>query len=91
MPEYDQYLEEYVYEKIWSELSAKDKEIMAFIAEKGTSKIKEIREALSIKSSDMSTYRARLYRKGMVDTSTYGSLSIILPRLSEIIQMWMME
>lgn len=91
MPEYDQYLEEYVYEKIWSELSERDKEIMSFIAQNGTAKIKEIREALSIKSGDMSTYRARLYRKGLVDTSTYGSLSIILPRLSEIIQMWTME
>ena len=28
MPEYDQYLDEYVYSKIWAELSPKDKEIL---------------------------------------------------------------
>ena len=32
LPEYDQYLEEYVYEKIWSELSKGDKELLVAMA-----------------------------------------------------------
>ena len=35
MPEYDQYLDEYVYSKIWAELSPKDKEILSVISESG--------------------------------------------------------
>ena len=88
MPEYDQYLEEYVYEKLWSELSTKDKEIMSVLAETGRANIKDLREKLDMKSGDMSTYRKRLIRKGMVDASEYGKLSIVLPRFAEIIKMW---
>lgn len=88
IPEYDQYLEEYVYEKLWSELSEKDRKIMSILAEKGTTSIKDLREKMNMKSGDMSIYRNRLIRKGVVDGSEYGKLSISLPRFSEIIQMW---
>ena len=35
LPEYDQYLDEYVYSKIWSELSMQDKEILTVISVTG--------------------------------------------------------
>ena len=36
LPEYDQYLEEYVYSKIWSEMSELDKKIVYEISQKRT-------------------------------------------------------
>ena len=49
MPEYDQYLDEYVYSKIWAELSPKDKEILSVISESGYQSVKDIREKLDMK------------------------------------------
>ena len=43
-----QYLEEYVYDKIWSEISGKDKEILYAIAKTPSGKIQEIREKLDL-------------------------------------------
>ena len=90
LPEYDQYLEEYVYEKLWSELSDRDREVMSTLATEGKMKTKELREKLDISSGEMSTYRTRLARKGIVDVSKYGTISIALPRFAEIIQLWNM-
>ena len=82
---YDEYLQSYVYQKIWSELSEKDKIVMLAISRKRKIKNKELREELGFSSSLMSIYRDRLKRKGLIDTSEYGVLSIILPRLDHYI------
>lgn len=87
IPQYDDYLENYVYEKIWFELSAKEKEIIELIIKNGEMKIADIRSAIDINSSNMSVYRERLKYKGLVDVSHYGYLSLKLPRFAEIIQM----
>lgn len=41
LPEFSQYLEEYVYEKIWSELSKGDKELLVAMAKPMTPKWKQ--------------------------------------------------
>ena len=41
LPEYDQYLEEYVYSKIWLDMSEKDKEILQVLAVSGEIKVKK--------------------------------------------------
>lgn len=89
LPEYDQYLEEYVYSKIWSEMSEKDKEIMQKLAESGEIKVKDLREQLEMSSEQFSVYRERLKRKGVIDTRKYGKISMALPRFEEFIQMRM--
>ena len=89
LPEYDQYLEEYVYSKIWSEMSDKDKEIMQKLAESGDIKVKDLREQLEMSSEQFSVYRERLKRKGVIDTRKYGKISMALPRFEEFIQMRM--
>ena len=89
LPEYDQYLEEYVYSKIWSEMSDKDKEIMQQLAESGEIKVKDLREQLEMSSEQFSVYRERLKRKGVIDTRKYGKISMALPRFEEFIQMRM--
>lgn len=84
---FDSLLNERSYEKIWSELSGKEKKICKVMAS-GKTKIKDIREAAKLNSGEMSTYRRRLNVKGLVDVSSYGSMSFILPRFSEIISEW---
>jgi len=69
IPEYRQHLEEYIYEKIWSELSSKDKDIVYGIAKCQSRKVKEIREMLGIKNNEFIPYRKRIMKKGIVDGS----------------------
>ncbi len=88
LPEFDQYLQELVYQKIWQELSSKDQDVLATIAKSGRSRIKDIREALGFSSSLMSVYRERLKQKGLVDTRDYGYLSLTLPRFENFIELY---
>ena len=90
LPEYDQYLEEYVYSKIWSEISEKDKEILQVLAVSGEIKVKNLREKLGLASEQFSVYRERLKRKGVIDTRQYGMVSMALPRFEEFIKMRML-
>lgn len=85
LPEYDQYLEEYVYDKIWSELSELDRRILIEMSVSGETRVKRIREKLDMKSELFSVYRERLKRKGVLDTSKYGEVSFILPRFAEFV------
>ena len=79
IPEYRQYLEEYVYEKIWSELSSRDREIAYAIAKCNSGKIKDIRQFLDIESNQFNPYRKRLIKKGIIDGSEYGIVKFTLP------------
>ena len=91
LPEYDQYLDEYVYSKIWSELSMQDKEILTVISVTGETRVKNIRESLSMNSNLFSVYRERLKRKGVVDTREYGRMSLALPRFDEFVKIRQLE
>lgn len=90
LPEYDQYLEEYVYSKIWLDMSEKDKEILQVLAVSGEIKVKNLREKLGLASEQFSVYRERLKRKGVIDTRQYGMVSMALPRFEEFIKMRML-
>ena len=48
LDDFRQYLEDYVYEKIWAELSKGDRRILFGIARSDTGKISEVREILKI-------------------------------------------
>lgn len=87
LPEYDQYLDEYVYSKIWSELSVQDKEILGVISETGETRVKTIRENLNMNSGLFSVYRERLKRKGVIDTREYGRMALALPRFDEFVKL----
>ena len=91
LPEYDQYLDEYVYSKIWSELSMQDKEILTVISVTGETRVKNIRESLNMNSNLFSVYRERLKRKGVVDTREYGRMSLALPRFDEFVKIRQLE
>lgn len=86
LPEYDQYLQEYVYEKIWSELSSQDRDVLTVISSCDSDRVKDIREKLGMNSQQFSVYRDRLKRKGVINTQEYGRISISLPRFAEFVQ-----
>ena len=80
LPQYDQYLEEYVYSKIWSELSENDKKVVQSMSENGETDVTAIRKGLGMTPSEFSVYRDRLKKKGLINTEQYGHISFILPR-----------
>jgi hypothetical protein len=77
--DYKLYLEEYVYEKVWSELSANDKKICYGIAKTESGKISDIRSLLKLETNQFNPYRKRLIRKGLIQGDTYGYVSFALP------------
>ena len=77
--EYEQYLSEFVYDKIWSELSQKDRIVTRGIAETESGKIKEIREHLGMETNEFNPYRKRLIKKGIVSGETRGYIFFTLP------------
>lgn len=86
--EFDEIMEEYSYEKIWSELSEKDREIVKLLAKNGRMKVKDIQDKVGMSSGAFSTYRQRLGRGGIVSLEEYGYCEIMLPRFAEIINRW---
>lgn len=85
LAEYDQYLEEYVYSKIWSEMSDWDKKILKVISVSGETRVKNIREKIKMKSEQFAVYRDRLKRKGVINTEEYGRIKLALPRFEEFV------
>lgn len=80
-----QYLEEYVYDKIWSELSDKDKKVVNAIAVSGSHKIKDVRELLDMESNEFGPYKKRLLRKGVINNDR-GYVSLSLPLFDEYVK-----
>lgn len=82
----DQYLYEYVYEKVWSELSSNDRKIMLAFNDSETQTTEELTNGSGIGQSSFGTYRLRLMRKGLLSSPMHGSLSIVLPRFNEFMK-----
>ncbi|MBO6299212.1 MAG: winged helix-turn-helix domain-containing protein, partial [Lachnospiraceae bacterium] len=88
LEEYDRTLSEYVYEKIWYELPETEERIVTLLIRNGRMKNQAIREELDLTDKQMSVYRDRLKRRGIIDVSSYGYLDILLPRFREIASFW---
>lgn len=86
LPEYGRYLEDYVYEKLWNELSALDKKLLKAMASDNDGTVKSIREKLGMTSNKFSVYRERLLRKGLIASPEYGYLEFALPRFREFLR-----
>ncbi len=79
LSEYEQYLSEFVYDKLWSELSMKDRLVAKAIVDTDSKIIKDIRELLNMSTNEFNPYRQRLIKKGIVDGSKRGLLYFTLP------------
>lgn len=85
MSSYQEYLEDYVYEKVWAELSSLDKKMTYGIANVSSGRIVEIREYLGIDSNLFNQYRKRLIKKGIIEGDTYGYVHFQLPLFEEYV------
>lgn len=83
---FDEALSRYVYEKIWSELSAMDKWYLKFISRKGVIETSELLAITKKKQNEFAQYRARLRDKGIIDVSTHGIVKLILPRFDVFVK-----
>ena len=85
IPLLKQYLEENVYEKMWIEISGKDRQLLYGVARSESGKAKEIKEIVEMSDDAYSVYRDRLIKKGLVDGSGHGYLRLTLPYFGEYI------
>ena len=83
--EYKQYLQEYVYEKIWQEMSAEDQRVVYGIAKCPGGSVSAIRQFLSMSSNGFTPYRTRLIRKGIINGDVYGIVRFELPLFDEFV------
>ena len=80
----DEYLDEYVYNKIWSSLSEQDRNIVLQLSDDRAVRVKEICDAIDMSSSSFSKYRERLMNKGLITTKQHGYVELALPRFRSI-------
>ena len=83
--EFDRYLREYVYEKIYFDLPEKEKQIVVTLSKNGEYKISNIMNELNMDKSNISQYRDKLLKKGVLVKSGWGKLEFALPRFKEYV------
>ncbi|SDA75954.1 ATPase [Butyrivibrio sp. INlla18] len=91
MLKFDDALSHYVYKKMWSELSEKDKWFMSFIVKKESMPVSELLEITGQKKNEFSQYRERLRDKGLIDVSARGIIKYKLPRFDTFVNNMQME
>lgn len=84
--EFDAQIADCSYDKIWAELSDRDKEVLYYIAEEGIASVESVRNKLNMTSASFSTYRMRLIKQGVVNPVRHGYLEICLPRFDEYVR-----
>lgn len=77
--DFRRYLEEYVYEKIYSEMSPRDREVAIGIAKSDAGNVDDIKKILNVTQSEWNPYRKRLIDKGIINVPERGMVSFTLP------------
>lgn len=83
--QYDEYLCQYVYEKLWNELTGVEKNILKQIKTQESIKINELIKRCNSNSSYINLYKDRLIKKGIIFSPAYGHICFSLPRFKEFI------
>lgn len=86
LPELRQTLDEYIYEKIWSEMSQKDRMVAYAIANTPDGRIADIREKIHMDTNEFNPYRKRLIRKGILDGTQRGHVRFLLPLFEDFVK-----
>lgn len=84
----DALLDDFVYKKIWQGMSDKDKEIALAMPSDAPIKVQDLCSAIDMTSASFSKYRERLINKGIIYTPQRGYVEFVLPRFSQVIQMY---
>jgi len=83
---YDEYLKEYVYDKIWSELANVDRQILTLLAESDDGDVETIYKKMNMKKTTFASYRDKLIKNGVIHSIGWGFIEFSLPRFSEYIK-----
>lgn len=81
--EFDYYLSEYVYDKIYYELTTNEQKIVNAIKTDNDIKIKDLISRTKMNTSSMNVYRTRLLKKGVLTSNSYGTVCFALPRFND--------
>ena len=82
---YRQYLDDYVYDKIWAEMSRVDRRVARAAAQVHDGRISAIREILGMESNQFAPYRRRLIRKGVLNGDERGFVRFALPCFEDFV------
>lgn len=74
-----QYLDEYAYDKIWSEMSEGDRGVARAMVRAKSERVRDVRQEAAMTTNQFNPYRDRLVKKGIVDGSVYGYVRFCLP------------
>ena len=85
--EYDEFLDDFVYKKIWSSLTAKEREIIRAIPEDEV-KTGAICGKIGMNNGSFSKYRDKLIVKGILESPKHGYVSLALPRFYEVTEFY---
>lgn len=83
--EFDQYLAEYVYDKVYSELSTMEQKIVKAFQTNESVSSSDIAKRINQETKYMSVYRSRLMKEGVIFAPSYGMLQFTLPRFNEFL------
>lgn len=88
IPYFDERMSEYCYDKIWEDLPESEKRFVSLLScAKGNKlKAKDIISKMETTQKAYSVFRDRLVKKGVVDGSEHGSVSLALPRFGDYVQ-----
>jgi len=78
--QFDNYMAEYVYDKLYSELSSREQEILKSFGSNEAIRIKDLCDKSNFDIKYISVYRDRLIKKGVIFSPSYGNLEFTLPR-----------
>ena len=86
LPSFDEKMASYCYEKVWDDLSEKEKEIITLLAQNGEMRTGDIAAKIGVTDKTFSVQRDRLIKKGIIDGSDHGLVRIALPRFDEFVK-----
>lgn len=81
--EFDQYMEDYVYDKVFSGLSSNEQRLLLSFKTNETVKVEGLRERSGFSFKTTGVYRDRLLKKGILQNPKYGYLKFSFPRFAE--------
>lgn len=85
LADYDQYLSDYVYEKIYAGLSDSEKKILGSFKDGSPLKTSEICKRTGYSQKYIGVYRDRLCKGGILSSPSYGYLQLSLPRFENFL------
>ena len=86
LSDFDQYLSEYAYSKVWASLTNIERKILSLFKTNGSVAVASLLERGEMTKGYFSRYRDRLIKKGVIASTGTGKLAFALPRFNEFIE-----